>query len=113
MHLGLYQRVWIISFIHIYDCLLASMPYLHVCLSRSRLCHGLCPQWVCACQPLRPLASVVAFVPLVDYLDATIYEIHLLGVGVLDTHLSSLHAMLSCLPLCATCGHKQFFGVAT
>ena len=113
MHLGLYQRVWIISFMHIYDCLLASMLYLHVCLSRFRLCHALCTPWVCACRHLRPLASVVASVPLVDCLDATIYEIHLCGVGVLDTHLSLLKAMLSCLPLCATYGHKRFFGVAT
>ena len=38
------------------------------------------------------------------YLDVTIYETHLLDVGVLDTHLSPLHAMMLCLPclLCTT-----------
>ena len=103
--LGLYQRIWIISFMHIYDCLLASMLYLHVCLSRSRPCHVLCPPWACACRSLRPLVCVVAFVPLLDCLDVTICVIHLCGVGVLDTQLSLLSVMLLCLPclLCATC----------
>jgi len=104
MHLGLYQRVWIISFMHDYVCLLASILCIHVCLSRSRPCHVLCLPWVCACRPLGPPAGVVASFPLMDYLGVTTCEIHLRGVGVLDTHLSSLHAMLLCLPclLCAT-----------
>ena len=53
---------------------------------------------------LRPLACVVTYVPLVDHLDVTTCVIHLRGVGVLDTHVSLLHAMFICLPclLCAT-----------
>ena len=94
---------------HVYDCLLASMIYLHVCLSRSRPCHALCPPWACARQSLRPLACVVAFVPLVDCLDVTICETHFYGVGVLDSHLSLLCMMFICLTclLCAT--HMAFF----
>ena len=90
-----------------FACLL--LCYSHVCLSRSRLCHVLCPLWICACQSLRPLACVVAFTPLVDCLDVIICEIHLGGVGVLDSHLSLLRAMFICLPclLCAT--HLAFY----
>ena len=85
------------------------MIYLHVCLSRSRLCHALCPPLACARQFLRPLACVVAFVPLVDCLDVTICETHLYGVSVLDSHLSLLCMMFICLTclLCAT--HMAFF----
>ena len=36
------------------------MLFLHVCLSRPRPCHALCPLWVCACRSLEPLAYVVA-----------------------------------------------------
>ena len=50
--------------------------------------------------PQRPLACVVAFVPPRACLDVTTYEIDLCDVGVLDTHLSLLHAMLICLPSC-------------
>ena len=71
MHLGLYQRVWIFSFMHAYVCLLASMLYLHVCLCRSRLCLALCPSWVCAYQYLGPLAYVVASIVLMVCLDVT------------------------------------------
>ena len=103
MHLDLYQRVWIVSFIHV--CLLATMLYLHVCLSIFRLCHALCAPWVCACRSLRPLTCVVASVPLVARLDVTACETQLRDVGALDTHLSLLRAMMLCLPclLCATC----------
>ena len=47
---------------------------------------------------------MVAFVLHRACLDVTTCEIHLCGVGVLDTHLSLLRAMLICLPflLCAT-----------
>ena len=62
-HLGLYQRVWIISFMHIYVYLLDSMFYIHVCLSRCRLCHALCPPWTCAYRFLEPLASMVTSIP--------------------------------------------------
>ena len=64
----------------------------------------LCPPWACACQSLKPFAYVVAFVPPRVCLDVTTCEIHLRGVSVLDSHLSSLYAMLICLPclLCAT-----------
>ena len=56
--------------------------------------HALCPPWACACQFLGPLACMVAFVALVAYLDVTACETYLHNVGVLDTHLSSLHAMM-------------------
>ena len=49
---------------------------------------------------LRPLACVVAYVPLVDHLDVTTCVIHLRGVGVLDTHVSLLHAMFICYLPC-------------
>ena len=81
------------------------MIYLHVCLSRSRPCHALCPPCACARRSLRLFACVVAFVPLVDCLDVTICETHLCGVRVLDSHLSLLCVMfiwLTCF-LCATC----------
>ena len=47
---------------------------------------------------------MVAPVPLVACLDVTAYETHLRDIGVLDTHLSLLCAMMLCLPclLCAT-----------
>ena len=53
--------------LHAYVCLLISMLYLHVSLSRSRLCYALHPPWVYAC--------VVAPVPPRARLDVTIYEI--------------------------------------
>ena len=104
IHLGLYQRVWIFSFMHVNVCLLASIINLHVCLSRSRLCHALCPLQACACQSLRPLACVVTSVPPKACLDVTTCKIHLHGAGMLDTPLSPLRVMLICLPcsLCAT-----------
>ena len=51
----------------------------------------------------------VWFAPFRACLDVTTCEIHLRGVGVLDTHLSLLSMMLICLPclLCAT--HLAFF----
>ena len=61
-----------------YACFLASMLYLHVSLSRFRLCHALCPLWVCAC--------VVTSVPPRVCLDVTTCEIHPRGVGVFDIH---------------------------
>ena len=90
---------------HVYICLLATMLYIHVCLSRSRLCHAMLPPLACACWSLGPLACVVASIPPRACLDVTTCEIHLHGVGVPDTHLSPPHAMLTCLPclLCATC----------
>ena len=80
------------------------MLYIHICLSRSRLCHAFCPSWACACWSLGPLACVVASVPLVACLDVTAYETHLRDVGVLDTHLSLLCAMMLCFP-CLLCAH--------
>jgi len=81
------------------------MLYIHVCLSRSRLCHAFFPPWDCAYRSLGPLVCVVASVPLVARLDVTACETQLRDVGCLDTHLSLLHAMMLCLPclLCATC----------
>ena len=78
---------------HVVVCLLASMLYLLVSLSRSRLCHAWCPPWVCAC--------VVTSVPPRVCLDVTICDIHFYGISVLAIHLSSLRATLICL-LCAT-----------
>ena len=77
---------------------------LHVCLSRSRLCHAFCPPLACACRSLGALAYVVASVPLMASLDVTTCEPHLRDFGMLDTHCSLLCAMLICLPclLCAT-----------
>ena len=65
---------------HVYVCLLASMLYLHLSLSRSRLCPALCPPWACA--------YVVASIPPRACFVVTICEIHLRGVGMLDIHLS-------------------------
>ena len=92
------------NFLYVYVRLLASMLYIYVCLSRSRLCHALCPPWACAFQSLKPLVYVVASVPLVVCLDVTACETHLHDVSVLDTHLSPLRAIMLCLPclLCAT-----------
>ena len=85
------------------------MLYIHVCLSRSRLCHAFCPTWARICRSLGPLAFVVAFVPLVACLDVTDFETHLRDVGVLNTYLSTPCAMMLCLPclLCDT--HLAFF----
>ena len=85
------------------------MPYLHVCPSRSRLCHTLCPLWACAYRSLGPLTYMVASITLVVCLDVTACETHLRDIGVLVTHCSVLHAMSICLPclLCAT--HLAFF----
>ena len=82
--------------LHVYVCLLASMIYLHISLSRSKFCHSLCPMWACAC-------VVTSILPRVC-LDVTTCEIHSRGVGVLDSRLSPLREMLICLPclLCAT-----------
>ena len=109
IHLGLYQRVWIISFMQIHVCLLASMLYVHVYLSRSRLCHALCPPQACACRSLGPLACVVTFVHSRACLDVTICEIQLYGVGVLDSQLSPLCVMLICLPCLLSFGLFFFF----
>ena len=98
IHLGLYQKVWIISFMRVYVCLLASMLYLNVCLSRSRLCHASYPLRVCFYQSLRPFACAFASIPPRACLDVTTCEIQLCGVLVLDSHLSSFRAMFICLP---------------
>ena len=78
-------------------------------MSRSRLYHALCPLWACACQSLGPFACVATSIPPRACLDVTTCEIHLCGIGVPDTHLSPLRAMLICLPylFCAT--HLAFF----
>ena len=82
---------------HVCVCLFASMLYVHVSLSRSRLCHALCHPWACAC--------VITSIPPRICLDVTPCEIHLCGVVVLYIHLSPLRAMLLCLSclLCFTC----------
>ena len=82
---------------HVCVCLFASMLYVHVSLSRSRLCHALCHPWACAC--------VITSVPPRICLDVTTCEIHLRGVSVLNSHLSPFYVMLIRLPclLCTTC----------
>ena len=79
-----------------FACLLTSVLCVLVSLSRSRLCHALCPLWACAC--------VVAFVLPRVCLDVTTCEIHIHGVVVLGIDLSLLRVMLICSPclLCAT-----------
>ena len=87
-----------------FACLLLLLC-IHVCLSRSRIYHALYPLGVCACRTLRLLACVVASVPPRACLDVTNCEIHICGIGMLDSHLSLLHVMfiyLLCL-LSATC----------
>ena len=85
---------------HVYVCLLASMIYLNVSLSRSRLCLALCPPWACAC--------VITSVPPMVCLDVTTCEIHHCIVGVLDINPSSLCVMLICLP-CLLCDTSLAF----
>ena len=82
--------------LHVYVCLLVSMLYLHVSLSRSRLYLTFHPQWACA--------HVVTSVPPRVCLDVITCEIHPCGVGVLNSCISLLCAMLICLPclLCTT-----------
>ena len=109
IHLGLYQRVWIISLMHVYVYLLASMLHLQVFLSWSRFFHALCLLWVFACRSLRPLACVVASIPLVDSLDVTIFEIHLCGVGLLDAYPFSTMCDVVMLALCHPFGFLCFF----
>ena len=97
---------------HVYVCLLTSMLYIHVCLSRSRPCNTLCPPWACACWSLRPLACVVAFIPLMDYLDVTTYEIYLYGASLLNAYpfcTSCNVDMLVLLDLCHPFGFLYFF----
>ena len=85
------------------------MLYIHVCLSRSRLCHAFCLLWAYACWSLGSLTYVVAFVLLVACLDVTTGETHLCDVGVLDTHLSPFHAMILCLPCLLFATYLAFF----
>ena len=87
--------------LHVYICLLASMLYLHVSLSRYRLCHAWCPLWACAC--------VVASVPLRVCLNVNTCEIHHRGVCVLDSHLSLPCAMLICLSCLLRATYLAFF----
>ena len=108
VHLGLYQRVQIIS-LFFYVFFLASMLYIHVRLFRSRLCHALHPLWACACQSLGLLSFVVAFVPFRACFYVTTCEIHLRGVGVFDTHLSPLCVIFLCLPCLLGATRLAFF----
>ena len=78
-------------------------------MSRSRLYHAFYPLWACACRSLRPPACVVAFIPLVACLGVTTCETHLHDVGVLDTHLSLLRAMMLCLPCLLYATRLAFF----
>ena len=80
IRLGLYQRDWIIA-LYACVCLLNSMLYVYACLSRSRLCHALCPPWACS--------YVVISIPLVAYWGVTTYEMHPRDVGLLDAYLFS------------------------
>ena len=90
---------------HVYVCLLASMLYIHVCLSRSRLCHALWPSWVTFVGLwghllvwLHPsLLWIVWIRPLVGYTSVALV--------CLMHALSPLRVMLTCLPclFCAAC----------
>ena len=94
------------NFLYAYVCLLASMLYIHVCLSRYKLSHTLCTPWACTCRSLGPLACVVAFVLLVACLDVTACEIHLRDISLFDVYPFSAPCVvmlaLPCL-LYATC----------
>ena len=81
------------------------MLYIHVRLSRSRFCDALCSLCACAHQFLRPIAYVVASVPLVDCLGVTTCEIHLCDVGVLDV----CDVRLTLLAMCHLFGFLCFF----
>ena len=70
--------------------------------------HALCPLWACACWSLRPLAYVVACIPLVACLEVTACEIHPHDLALLDAYHSLLHAML-CLPYLLCVSHLAFF----
>ena len=74
----------------------------HVFMSRSRLCHALCPLWACAFQSLGPFPCVIASVPPMAYLGVTTCEIQHRGVGLLDADpFSALcDVMLALLALC-------------
>ena len=86
-----------------YAFLLMCFISIFACLDLA-FCNALCPSWVCAWRSLGPLACVVAFTPSYGLLDVTTCETCLHDVGVLDTPLSPLCAMLLYLPclLCAT-----------
>ena len=87
------------------------MLYLHVYMSRFRLCHALCPPWAWACRSLRPLPCVIASVPSMAYLGVTTCEIQHHGVGLLDSYpFSTLcDVMLAFLALCYLLGFLCFF----
>ena len=48
------SRIWIIS-PYTCVCLIASILYIHVCLSRFRYYHAWHPPWACVCRSLGPL----------------------------------------------------------
>ena len=60
--------------------------YLHVGMSRSRLCHTLCLLWACAYRSLVPLACVVTFIFPTACLDVITRETHPCNVGLLDAY---------------------------
>ena len=103
--LGLHQRVWIVSFMHVCTCLLLCFisMFAYLDLGFAMLCTLCGFLWVCAYRSLGPLAHVDASIPLVTCLDVITCETHFRDVGVLNTHIFLLCAML-CLPslLCAS-----------
>ena len=86
-HLGLYQRVWIIS-LYSCVCLLASMLYVHAYLSRSRTCHALCPSWACS--------YMVTSISLMAYWGLTTCLTHPRDVGLLDAYPFSTPCDVTC-----------------
>jgi len=84
------------------------MLCIHVCLSRSRLCHAFCPLWACAYWFLGPLACVVASIPLMACLDATTCENKSQWCRFLIHTLSPFRAMLW-LPCLLYATHLAFF----
>ena len=89
-------------FLYACVCLHASFLCIHVCLSRSRLCHALCPLWACAFWYLGATCLWVWSAPLMVCLDVITLEIHLRDVGLPDAyHFSTLcDVMLVLLAMC-------------
>ena len=70
--------------------------YLQVGMSRSRLCHTLCPLWVCAYRSLGPLAFMVTTIPTMACLDVTTCETHPRVADLLDAYPFSAPSDVVC-----------------
>ena len=69
-------------------------------MSRSKLCHTLCPPWACACQSLGPFACVVTSVPSKACLDLTTcentYEVLVCSIHTFLYSVRYWYASLAC-----------------